>query len=380
MFRTKLTSDIKVGLKIGILGGGQLARMLALQAHRLGLEVHVLSEKHDDPAAQVTRHWHQGQTDQLKDLTEFCKAMDLVTFESEFIPASALKSLDDAFSKKIFPEAALLRALQDRLSQKNLLLENKIPTSPFVVLNQAADLLDAHSLFKTGVVVKTRLGGYDGKGTFILKSRADVERFLKKTNLSNHNFIAEKLINFRREVALQVARNRSGKILFLPLVEIHQAENRLDWLQGPTHHPKLLSLQKRISAFLKKIDYVGLIAFELFDHGHELIVNEIAPRVHNSGHYTTEALNIDQFSLHLLAGLDQDFPKLEFRAKAFAMTNLLGQGSPEIKLTGPVTGNLHWYGKNKNSPGRKLGHITYLGISSLALGRKALLERKRMKL
>ena len=373
-------SGIKPGLKIGILGGGQLARLLVLQAHRLGLDSHVLSQQDDDPAAQVTKNWHQGDTNNLKDLTEFCKNMDLVTFESEFIPAQVLKNLDKNFSKKLFPEAGLLKLLQDRLSQKNLLLENKIPTSPFVILNSADDLKDAFDLFKTGVVVKTRLGGYDGKGTFLLRSRKDVDQFLKKTNISNHNFIAEKLIPFRREVALQVARRPSGQILFLPLVEIHQVDNRLDWLAGPTRHPQLSALQRKISAFLKKINYVGLIAFELFDEKGQLIVNEIAPRVHNSGHYSTDALNLDQFSLHLLAGLDQEFTKLEFNSKYFAMTNLLGAGSAEVHLTGPITGQLHWYGKTKNTLGRKLGHITYLGTSPAPLARKALAERKRMKL
>ena len=366
----------KNSLKIGILGGGQLARMLVLQAHRLGLQVHVLSQNQDDPAAQVTPHWHQGQTDDAKDLTDFCQAMDLVTFESEFIPAEALMSLDKRFSKKIFPQASLLRTLQDRLSQKNLLLEHKIPTSPFVVLNQSANLQEVFGLFKTGVVVKTRLGGYDGKGTFILKTQKDVEKFLGRTNLKNHQFIAEKLISFRREVALQVVRNLKGKVLFLPLVEIHQTDNRLDWLQGPIQHSKLAGLQKKISIFLKKINYVGVIAFELFDLGTELMVNEIAPRVHNSGHYTLEALNIDQFSLHLIAGLNHDFPDLKFRSRNFVMTNLIGQESLKVQLKGPLTGTLHWYGKTKNLQGRKLGHITYLDSTP----RQALLERKRMKL
>ena len=366
----------KIGLKIGVLGGGQLARLLVLEAHRMGLEAHVLSENQEDPAAQVTSHWHQGQTNKIEDLSQFCKKMDLVTFESEFIPAQALKSLSKKFSKKIFPDPSILKVLQDRLSQKNLLLENKIPTSPFVVLNGPSDLMVAHQLFKTGLVAKTRLGGYDGKGTFILKSKKDLAHFLKKQDLTNHNFIAEKLISFRRELALQVTRNKSGQILFLPLVEIHQAENRLDWLQGPVDHPKLINLQKKISAFLKKIDYVGLIAFELFDQGNQLLVNELAPRVHNSGHYSTEALSIDQFSLHLMAGLDQDFPALKLRCKNFLMTNLIGRGSPQIKIAGPLSGTLHWYGKSKNLPGRKIGHVTYLNSSP----RLAFLERKRMKL
>ena len=130
--------SLKVGqtsVKIGIFGGGQLARMLVLQAHRMGIEVHVLSSDPQDPAAQVTKNWHQGQPDQIKDLLKFCKAMDLVTFESEFIPAEALKALDQKYSKKLFPQASLLRTLQDRLTQKNLLADHKIPTSPFISLS-----------------------------------------------------------------------------------------------------------------------------------------------------------------------------------------------------------------------------------------------------
>ncbi len=367
-------------MKVGILGGGQLARMLILQGHELGLQMHVLSEKADDSAALVTSHWTKGNTSSLSDVKKFCKRMDVVTFESEFVPALILKELHKSFVTKFFPQPLVIRSLQDRLSQKDLLLQHDIPTSPFLLVCDSNDLKEARKFFGDSCVVKKRLGGYDGKGTFILKSSGDVEDFLDYFNLAGREFIVEKFIPFKREMAVQVARNRRGEILFLPLVEITQKDNRLDYLVGPAKHPKLKDLQKRIRDFLNKINYVGIIAFELFDTGKELLVNEIAPRVHNSGHYTIEALNEDQFKAHLHAVTGGSFTKLEFNAPAFAMTNLIGAGSRTIQFPPKLTGSLHWYGKKLNSPGRKIGHVTYLGKTQKNALETALRERKRMRL
>jgi 5-(carboxyamino)imidazole ribonucleotide synthase len=366
--------------KVGILGGGQLARMLTLQGHDLGFQMHVLSENPDDPAALVTSHWHKGKTASISDVKNFCKKMDFVTFESEFIPAAVLTLLHKAFSKKIFPKPLLLKKLQDRLSQKELLIQYGIPTSPFLLVSDSNDLKDAKKLFKSACVVKKRLGGYDGKGTFILKSSGDIKNFLNHHNLAGREFIVESFVSFKRELAVQVARNPRGEILFFPLVEIKQKNNRLDYLVGPVKHKKLKDLQKKIKVFLNAVDYAGVMAFELFDTGNKLIVNEIAPRVHNSGHYTIEALNEDQFKAHLLAGLGQAFSKVEFRSPAFAMTNLIGEGSSMLQLPPDLTGSFHWYGKKQNSPGRKIGHVTYLGDNTKSVLKTALRERKRMRL
>lgn len=371
---------MKPGIKIGILGGGQLAQMLILQGHRMGLQMHCLCEKETEPAALVTRHWHQGSTQDLETIQAFCGKMDFMTFESEFIPSDILKILEKEDATEIFPPPKTLRLLQDRLSQKELLLEYKIPTSPFVSFDDEESLTDAFLYFEKSCVAKKRLGGYDGKGTFILQSSAQLKAFLENQNLESHEFIVEAFVPFRRELALQVARNRQGQVLFLPLVEIHQEHNRLDWLVGPVKHPGLVSLRKKIQKFLNAIEYVGVIAFEIFDMGPDLIVNEIAPRVHNSGHYTLEGLNFDQFTLHLLAALDQPWPKIEARSKAFAMTNLIGKNSATVEFPKTLQGHLHWYGKLTNSEGRKMGHVTYLGNSGKSLVSSALKERQRMKL
>lgn len=368
------------GLKIGILGGGQLARMLIQQGQKLGLEMHVLCEKSDEPASLVTSHWHKGKTNSLKDIRNFCKKMDRVTFESEFIPATILKSLSSELKNKAFPDPLVLRRLQNRRSQKEMLVDAEIPTSPFMVIHDSSDLRDAFGLFKGGCVVKKRVGGYDGKGTFILRRSTDVKNFLSHHKITDHDFIAESFVKFKRELALQVARNSRGEILFLPLVEIHQKDNRLDYLIGPVTHPRLAYLQSKIKTFLKDINYVGLIAFELFDTGRELVVNEIAPRVHNSGHYTVEALNQDQFTLHLACLLNWPFKKIQFHCKAFSMTNLIGQNSARVEIPNNILGHLHWYGKKQNTTGRKMGHVTYLGNNPKTLSKLALQERKRMKL
>jgi 5-(carboxyamino)imidazole ribonucleotide synthase len=366
------------GLKVGILGGGQLARMLILQGHQLGLQMHVLSEHKDDPAAQVTSHWHHGKTSSLSDVSKFIKAVDYVTFESEFVPAHILERISG--QKNIFPKPGLLMELQDRNYQKALLVKFGIPTSPYVLISSDSELRDVYSILKYGCVLKKRLGGYDGKGTFVLKSPAQLDSFLKSQDVSKKEFIAESFISFKRELALQVARNQNGEVLFFPLVEITQKDNRLDYLVGPVAHPKLAQLQQKIKTFLNATTYVGVIAFELFDTGKDLMVNEIAPRVHNSGHYTIEALSLDQFTAHLVAGLNLKFNKLTPLVKSFAMTNLIGAGSSKVTFPKDLEGHLHWYGKEENKPGRKIGHVTYLGLEAKKTLRTALSERKRMKL
>lgn len=367
-------------MKVGILGGGQLARMLILQGHELGLQMHVLCEHADDSAALVTSHWHKGNPASLADVKKFCKTVDVVTFESEFVPAPILKDLHLRIKKKVLPQPLVIRALQDRLSQKDLLIQNDLPTSPFLLVCDGADLKEARKFFGQSCVVKKRLGGYDGKGTFLLKTSQDVDDFLEIFNVAGRDFIVEKFISFKRELAVQVVRNVKGDILFFPLVEIKQKDNRLDYLTGPIRHSRFPSLQKKIKSFLNKIDYVGVIAFEFFDTGKDLIVNEIAPRVHNSGHYTIEAFTEDQFKAHLLAVTGQVFDKQESHADAFVMTNLIGGGSKKLEFPPDMTGSLHWYGKKQNSPGRKIGHVTYLGKNQKLTLKVALRERKRMKL
>ena len=347
---------------IGIIGSGQLARMLCLRGREMGLKVHVLSDKKDDPASQVCTQWHKGNPLDLKDLKKFADNVDIVTFESEFIPGSLLDQIE-TLKRKCLPNTTAIKKLQDRWPQKELLWDFKIPTSPFIKIGSKDDLDMSYTAFKGQMVLKSRFGGYDGFGTFVIKSSRDLSQFkLKNKGLESH-FIAEKFIQFKNEKSLIIARNTKGEFYKYPLVTTVQRHNQCYQVYGPSEHPKEKALFKKITQCLNAINYVGVIAFELFDTGKDLIVNEVAPRVHNSGHITLDAFNIDQFELHLRALLGLKFPDKVYSSKVFLMQNLSGETNRKVRFLGALEGRLYWYEKNKNRPRRKMGHINYIGNS-----------------
>ncbi|MCX7979229.1 MAG: 5-(carboxyamino)imidazole ribonucleotide synthase, partial [Bdellovibrionaceae bacterium] len=371
---------IPFGKKIGVLGGGQLARMLLMAGHRLGFEMHVLCPHDDDPAAQVTRHWTQGDPHNAHDLIAFAQKVEILTFESEFFPAQAIEEMIGSGRVDVLPPPRLMNQLQDRLTQKSWIEAGGLPTADFIDVHSVAEaqaFFEAHK--KTGIVLKKRFGGYDGNGTFICKKSSELQDVLKAHDPTRERMIAEAYIPFRREMACIFVRNQKGQCVHLPLVETHQDERRLDWLKGPEKHPQWRKTITLIEKLLKKSNYVGAIGFEFFDTGKNLLVNEVAPRVHNSGHYSLEALTEDQFTLHIkaISGMDLIAPKIE--GKSFAMVNLNGRTDRPPALFTKTTGHLHWYGKSVNRPGRKMGHITWVsnGVSPVKTARS---ERKKFLL
>lgn len=371
-----LTSSI-YRKSIGILGGGQLARMLALKARQMGLHTIVLSEKISDPAAKVANRWIKGKISSPKDIRKISKICDVITFESEFIPAELLgRALATNRTTKIFPNLDCLGHIQDRLLQKEWLFDHGLPTLGHVKVNSKDEIDLAYEAFNHKVVFKKRMGGYDGYGTFVIRNLLDLKSFKKFIKGTESQFIIEPLIQFKSEKSLIFARNSIGEITSLPMIESVQINNQCDYVIGPVTHAAENKLRKLISEFLTKINYVGVIAFELFDMGSELIINEIAPRVHNTGHFSQDALNVDQFELHLRCILGLKLPEVETRGKAFVMVNLLGQTSRIPLIKKFPTGELHWYEKTENRARRKMGHINYVGRNKKELLRKALSERK----
>lgn len=363
-------------MKLGILGGGQLAQMLALEAQPLGLDVHALTEKDDDPVRLVTSNHLTGSGHSPKDLAEFLPQIDILTFESEFFDAQELIKQTSESSPFIFPDPGVMALLQNRQSQKALLQKYKIPTSKFLNVNSVADLELAKAQIKPPFVLKKAMGGYDGYGTYYVHTPSEVEKY---HSLFPGHFIAEEFVNFKRELAISFARSRDKSLISFPLVETHQTNSRCDWVMGPKKHPDLARLIKLIKSLLVDIGYVGVITFELFDTGKKLIVNEVAPRVHNSAHYSQNALLQSQFLIHLLCGLGFPLKAPKLLDKQFCMVNLIGQSdrTPQLSQT---TGSLHWYGKAQNRMGRKMGHINYVGKNSDVLLKLALKERKGFQL
>jgi len=368
-------SQIRPGLKLGILGGGQLARMIALSAHNIGLEPHIFSEHAEDPAQQVTNHGRVGSLNNPRDLAHFLSKVDFATYESEFLNRDLLIKVS-AHAKCVFaPSPEVMAEIQDRRTQKELLDKFKVPTSPWMTVGSRESCEEAVAKLKLPLVFKKRRFGYDGYGTFIVKTQGDVDNFIEKHVNTEGGFIAEKFVPFKRELACIFARNQGGQIVNYPLMESLQKDARCFWVKGPIKHPKFNAWATKFKKLLAETKYVGVIAAELFDSSKGLVVNELAPRVHNSGHITMDAFSISQFELHLRAILNQELKEPQQLGKGFAMVNLLGTTSPQQTWELVPNVNLHWYGKNDSRPGRKMGHLNVVDSSpdkALKIAMKAL--------
>ena len=377
-----------------ILGCGQLARFLILKAHNMGLKTSVLAKSSKSPAVVPSTNVIKGSLHSKKDLKKILKQADWAAFENEFVNIHALKTALSELKTnssprslpKIHPKPVLMQALQDRFYQKKLLKKYKVPTADFVKIEAEKakkEWVRSIKLFPKGLILKKQRAGYDGKGVFVAKP----SDFLLKAPLlfiqNSNGVIAEPLISFKRELALILARNKKNQIIEFPLVETYQDKACCVWVKGPVQHKKKSALVKKLKNFIKQINYIGVIAFELFDTPKGLLVNELAPRVHNSGHYSLTALSEDQFTLHIKAILNKDLKKPKLKAKGFAMLNLLAQKNVFPNKKGRFTipnsqklspkAELYWYGKKEFPAGRKMGHINILS-SSAALALNKLLK------
>ena len=255
---------------IGLLGGGQLARMLALKARQMGFETIVMCAKLNEPAASVASEVILGNLKSEKDLKKIITRSDVITFESEFIPSAILrKSLKGMRGKKIYPSLDCLGGLQDRLRQKEWLCDYEIPTLDHVKINSKEDMLLAFNAFDHKIVFKRRFGGYDGNGTYVIKTKMDLEQFKLHFKGEESQFIIEPFRIFKSEKSLLFARNIQGEMVVLPMITSVQKNNQCDYVMGPTTHPQQHQLTEKIKHFLNQIGYVGVIAFELFDFGRE---------------------------------------------------------------------------------------------------------------
>lgn len=376
-----MSQIFKPGLKIGILGGGQLARMLAMSAHNLGAVPYILSMSEDDPAQQVVEKGFLGNPNDENSIRGFARYVDVITFESEFINGDTLVEAVPQHKKKVFPSVACIRALQDRKSQKELLEMHKIPTAPWSVVTGEDSLLKLWDTWSAApFVIKKRRNGYDGYGTYIIKTKKNLADFIKQQAHQPEGFIAEKFVHFKRELACIFSRTQNGHILQYPLVESFQKEARCFWVKGPIQHPKFATWSKKFKSLLEQIDYVGTIGVELFDDGAQLLVNELAPRVHNTGHYTLNTPGINQFEAHLRCLLGMDLPPTIETPPGFAMVNLIGtKGLQHPSWSVAPEAHLHWYGKSENRAGRKMGHINTVGQSPNDALKKALSALKGFK-
>ncbi len=367
---------IKPGTRMGYLGGGQLARMLAESAFHYGLEPHVLSENSTDPAAQVTYFWQKGSPKNKIQLKAFLEKVDVATFESEFLDPQLLQELKKETKTKIYPSPSIMGILRDRKSQKKLFDKYHLPTSAWNAVNTEKEVLTFVDQFQLPLVFKKRTHGYDGYGTFVVKNPFELSYFLKN-HFQKDLFIVEDFVPFQKECAVILARSADKSMTHFPMVESFQEDSRCDWIKGPIKVKGAQALINQLKRFLDKINYVGVMGVELFVTRHGLIINEIAPRVHNTGHYSLSTEGMSQFDVHNMCLLAQKLPKIEIKS-GFAMTNLIGSGKKVVQLQ-PVD-QLFWYGKKDNRKGRKMGHINALGSNPSSALKLALKKRKEMKL
>lgn len=353
------------GSTIGILGSGQLGRMLALAARPLGYRVHVYAPITDDaPASQVADEVTTADYLDEDALDAFAAACDVVTIEFENIPARALERL--AAVTKVHPGAKALHITQNRLREKTFLVDNDLPVARFGHVRDMAELKSAVTAVGLPAVLKTAGFGYDGKGQLLLESEDQLHR--AASLLSEGPAVLEGFVKFEREVSVISARSSTGETGSYGLFSNRHANHVLDvtvagdGARDEEIHDQALELAQRI---MTGLDYVGVLCVEMFQKADgSLLVNEIAPRVHNSGHLTIEASATSQFQQHIRAICGLPLGSFDFRQPA-AMANLLGDewsaGEPDwsAALADPRI-QLHLYGKGEARPGRKMGHLTAL--------------------
>ncbi len=348
------------GSTIGILGGGQLGRMLALAAARLGFDVAILTPQPESPASRVAARTIVADYDDASALAALADISHVVTFEFENVPAETLRELA-RLGASVAPNARALAIAQDRVEEKTFLNGAGIATVAFAAVDSLADLQGALRRLGAPLLLKTRRGGYDGKGQAWVQ-RAD-EAAPALAAIGHHPAIAEAPADFRREVAVIAARGRDGEIALYPLTESHHENGILRRTSAPAKAAARVTAEaERIAAtLLAALDYVGVIGVELFERDDgRVLVNEFAPRVHNTGHWTLDGCEVDQFEQHIraIAG----WPLGPAHALAHVeMTNLLGdEVNRWPRLAQEAETRLWLYGKREARPGRKMGHVNRL--------------------
>ncbi|SNS92070.1 5-(carboxyamino)imidazole ribonucleotide synthase [Ekhidna lutea] len=361
-------------LKIGVLGGGQLGRMMIQSAINYNLDISILDPDENAPCAHLVKHFSVGKLTDHDTVYKWGQNFDLITIEIENVSVSALKQLKNE-GVTVYPQPEIIELIQDKRKQKTFYKANRIPTSDFVLTENAADVAN-HQDMLPGV---NKLGteGYDGRGVQMIRSEADLPKAFDKPGL------LEKLVDFERELSVVVARNEKGEMDCFPVVELsyHPEQNLVEFLFAPAqisseNEEKAYKLAKDV---IEKLDMVGLLAVEMFlTKEGDVLVNEVAPRTHNSGHHTIEANRTSQFEQHLRAILNMPLGSTELITPA-AMVNLLGEdgftgnaqyeGMEECMAMNGVY--VHLYGKKLTKPFRKMGHVTITDDSIQDLKSKA---------
>jgi 5-(carboxyamino)imidazole ribonucleotide synthase len=372
----------KAACTLGIVGGGQLAKMIAQSALQLGCEVVVLERNDHSPAAILTRETVIGDWDNPDSLLRLGSMVDVVTLENEFVDADSLAALEK-FGHKLWPTSATIRLVQDKLLQKQALEKAGLPLPKFRAVDDKNAIADAAKEFGWPMVLKKRRNGYDGKGNFTLRSAADIDEAWRQLGGDTNSLYVEAFCPFTMELAVMITRSQTGEMASYPLVETIQHNHICHVVKAPAPVPSPVAT-RAVEVARKAVETVGgvgSVGVELFlTKDGQILINEMAPRVHNSGHYTIEGCVCSQFENHVRAVLGWPLGSTTMLAPAVVMVNMLGAG----KGTGAPLGiskalavpgaHVHVYGKSISASGRKMGHVTALGKTAeeaLGIARKA---------
>src|SRR5918995_1322788 len=352
-------------IKIGIIGGGQIGKMIAQEAKRMSLKVVILDPSRDCPASTLCDRLIVADFKDENKIRDLAKSSDVITYEIELANSKALKTLE-LKNYPIFPSPHSLYLIQNKFRQKKLLKENNLPVPEFKKINSINDLLLVAKRFEYPLMLKACEDSYDGRGNYLIKCKEDIS--IAYNSFQNREMFAEKYVDFKTEISIMVARNKKGQIATFPIAENIHKNNVLDTTIVPANiSPKINEAAEIIAQnVVTRLNDIGIFGIELFvSNKDEIFINEIAPRPHNSGHYSIEGCSISQFEQHIRAILNLPLPKPRLRSPT-VMVNILGPNEfeGEYYLGGlnellSIEGlKLHLYGKRISKPRRKLGHVT----------------------
>ena len=356
---------LKPGLTLGILGGGQLGRMLAIAAANLGMKAHIFAPEAESPAFEVSARQSCAPYSDRAALHAFAEAVDVITFEFENVPTATLDRLRAHAPRLVIaPAAAALSITQDRVSEKTFMQGLGLETAPFAAIDSLTDLESAVAKIGTPAILKTRRMGYDGKGQARIADKGGCAAAYQA--IGGQPAILEGFVSFAREISVLAARGMDGSVVIYDVCENEHRNHILSRTIVPARIAVKTDGLAREAAqrIVTALDYVGLLAVEMFVVGdgsnERVVMNEIAPRVHNSGHWTIEGAETSQFEQHVRAVMNLPLGSAA-RCGAIRMDNLLGEDMHRVpELLGKRGAHLHLYGKKQARKGRKMGHVTFV--------------------
>lgn len=373
-------------MRIGIIGGGQLARMMMEASYKFGYEFVILSNEKNSPAGKITNSEITGDWNDTDFLKIFAEQCDVITLENEFIDFTKLEYLE-SLRKKVYPSSANIKLIQDKFVQKTTLSFLNIPVAEFVEVESKDDIKNFAVKFGYPMILKSRTMGYDGKGNYKIETEDEINMAIDTLG-KRGKLMCERFIPFEKEIAVQAVRNSNGDFKIYPVVETIQENHICTTVLASA--AQFLNLQEKVKTIaeniLNELDYVGVMGIEMFLMGENIIVNELAPRVHNSGHYTIEGCHTSQFENHIRAVSGLTIGETSLKEDSSVMINILGKFDGNYNLEFLKDMNLknnsylHLYGKNENRTGRKMGHVTLTGDNLNELRSEGYKIREQIKI